>query len=305
MSKTPYIAVFGSLHYDVIVRATALPRLGETAVGASWSTKRGGKGANQAAQAAYHGAQVYMIGRVGSDAEGDALLESLARAGVDIHHVSRAQGAPSGMSVAIIDAEGDYGAVIVSGANAQVGDQELSAARALIAGASLLVLQLELDLAVVARAAELAKANGVPVLLNAAPAYPLPEALSAAVDYLVVNQVEAEMLTGMPVTTRAEAEGALTRLEAAAPTVIVTLGGQGVVFSGPAGGPAFLPAYDVEVVDAHGAGDSFVGALCARLTSGAPLASAVAYANATAALVVSTKDSDVVEPKAVEELLRR
>lgn len=305
MNKTPYIAVLGSLHHDIIVRAAALPRLGETAVGTGWSTKRGGKGANQATQAAYHGAQVYMIGRVGSDAEGRALLESLAHAGVDTQHVTHTQGVPSGMSVAIINAEGDYGAVIVSGANAQVDEQELNAAQAVIAGASLLVLQLELNIRVVVRAAELAKANGVPVLLNAAPAYPLPDALSSAVDHLVVNQVEAEMLTGLPVITRAEAEEALARLERVAPTVIITLGGQGVVFSGPAGDPAFLPAYDVEVVDAHGAGDSFVGALCAKLTSGSPLAEAVMYANATAALVVSTKDSDVVDPQAVERLLSR
>ena len=302
-SMKGHIAVFGSLHHDVIVRTASLPRLGETAVGSSWTTKRGGKGANQAAQAAYHGAQVYMIGRVGGDAEGRALVESLERAGVETKHVVEDKSGASGLSVAIVNDEGDYGAVIVSGSNQRVGREDLSRASTVIQSASLLVLQLELPVECVIEAAELAKAHHVPVLLNAAPAYPLPARLSAAVDYLVVNQIEAEMLTGIPVTSKEVAVKALVRLQDTFSAVIVTLGGQGIVFSNRVNKHDYLPAHMVELVDAHGAGDSFIGAFCARLVAGDSFAQAVVYANATAALMVSTEGSDFVEPEAVSRFL--
>lgn len=244
-----------------------------------------------------------MIGRVGPDAEGSALIESLKQAGVDTRYTAYDQVGPSGLSVAIVTAEGDYGAVIVSGVNKQVGEKDLLEAKEIIRTASLLVLQLELDIDIVTRAAELAKANDVPVLLNAAPAYPLPSRLSSVVDYLVVNQIEAEMLTGIPTASRNEAEEALTRLQGVIPTVIITLGGQGVLFSSRTGDHDHLPAHAVKLVDTHGAGDSFVGAFCARLVIGVPLVQAVAYANATAALMVATEGSDFVEPRAVERFL--
>ena len=254
-------------------------------------------------QAAYHGAQVYMVGRVGRDAEGFALVESLKRAGVDTRHVAQDKSGASGLSVAIVNDEGDYGAVIVSGSNRQVSGKDLREASAVIQSASLLVLQLELELELVTEAAELAKAHHVPVLLNAAPAYPLPPRLGAAVDYLVVNQIEAEMLTGIPVASKKEAGKALTFLQRTFPAVVVTLGGQGVLYARQAQTHHYVPAHNVNLVDTHGAGDSFIGAFCARLISGDTFAQAVSYANATAALVVSTEGSDFVEPEAVRRFL--
>ena len=298
-----HIAVVGSLHHDIIVHTASLPRLGETAVGTSWTTKRGGKGANQAAQAAYHGMYVYMIGRVGGDAEGLALVDSLKSAGVDTQHVARDASGASGLSVAIVNDEGDYGAVIVSGVNQQVGRDDLHKASTVIQSAALLVLQLELPVKLVTEAAELAKTQHVPVLLNAAPAYPLPPRLGAAVDYLVVNQIEAEMLTGIPVTSKAAAGDALTLLQRTFPTVIVTLGEQGILYARQAEGHHYVPAHDIELVDTHGAGDSFIGAFGARLVAGDTLAQAIVYANATAALVVSTKGSDFVAPETVGRFL--
>lgn len=300
-----HIAVVGSLHHDIIVHAVSLPRLGETAVGRSWTTKRGGKGANQAAQAAYHGAHVYMVGRVGGDAEGSGLVALLKSAGVDTKYVTVDNSGASGLSVAVVNGEGDYGAVIVSGINQHVGGEDLRAASAVIQSASLLVLQLELNLGTVTEAAALAKAHHVPVLLNAAPAYPLPPRLSAAVDILVVNQIEAEMLTGLPVTSEKEAVNALTLLQGTVPAVIITLGGQGLVFSDQVGKYSYLPAHKVKLVDTHGAGDSFVGAFGARLSAGDSFAEAITYANAAAALMVSTEGSDFVEPAAVERFLGR
>lgn len=303
-SSTKHIAVVGSLHHDIIVRAASLPRLGETAVGSSWTTKRGGKGANQAVQATYHGAQVYMIGRVGGDAEGTALISSLKSAGVDTRYVTQGESEASGLSVAIVNDEGDYGAVIVSGVNKQVGGEDLLKASTVIQSASFLILQLELDIDLVTEAAEMAKAHRVPVLLNAAPAYPLPPRLSAAVDILVVNQIEAEMLTGSPVTSRSEAEKALVLLQTITPAIIITLGGQGIVYSSQVGKTEYLPAHKVKLVDTHGAGDSFIGAFCARLSFGDSFVRAVAYANATAALMVSTEGSDFVSPEMVKRFLR-
>ncbi len=305
MNNIKHIAVVGSLHHDIIVHAASLPRLGETAVGRSWTTKRGGKGANQAAQAAYHGAHVYMVGRVGSDAEGSGLIASLKGAGVDTQYVTVDTAGASGLSVAVVTGEGDYGAVIVSGTNQHVGGEDLRVADAVIQSASLLVLQLELPLETVTEAAALAQAHQVPVLLNAAPAYPLPPRLSAAVNILVVNQIEAEMLTGLPVSSKAEAENALTLLQGTVPAVIITLGDQGLVFSNQVGSCTYLPAHEIKLVDTHGAGDSFVGALGARLSAGDAFAEAVTYANAAAALRVSTEGSDFVEPAAVERFLER
>ena len=166
-----------------------------------------------------------MIGRVGNDDFGKRLLRHLMDAGVDAKHVYTDPEAGSGMSVAIIDAEGDYGAVIVSGANLRLSNQDLEEAREVIRSAQVLVLQNEVLEATNVAAAQSAKNNGIRVILNAAPARPLGPDLSANVDLLVVNAVEAEMICGIAVTSLPAATEAAALLSEQVANVVVTAGG--------------------------------------------------------------------------------
>ncbi|HEY0792124.1 MAG TPA: ribokinase [Chthoniobacterales bacterium] len=282
------VAVLGSLHLDILVHAPDRPKKGETLPGSAWGYKAGGKGGNQAVAAAQFGARASMVGRVGNDDFGGRLLNHLKNAGVDAEHVRTDPEAASGMSVAIIDAEGDYGAVIVSGANLLLSSQDLEDAREVIRDAQILVLQNEvLELTNVA-AAQLARGYGVRVILNAAPARPLGPALAANVDVLVVNAVEAEMICGIAVTSLPAATEAAALLSKQVATVVVTAGGLGLAVAERGSTPYAEAAHPVNLVDTHGAGDAFIGALAARWAGGVPVTEAVRFANAAAALFVST-----------------
>ena len=281
------VIVCGSLHLDIRVEAPHLPRIDETAVGRSWVQVCGGKGGNQAVQAARQDARTAMIGRVGADAFGDKLLANLDTAGVERSAVAIDASAGSGMSVAIVEESGDYGAVIVSGANLAIPPEDVAAAWSRLRGARVLVLQNEVPHAVNVAAARAARADKAIVILNAAPARECGEDLLDLVDVLVVNRVEAEMLSGAPVSGRASAREALPALGSAQRSVVVTLGGEGLV---AAQGDAVneIVALPVAVVSTHGAGDCFVGALASRLAAGEGLLKACRFANAAAARFVST-----------------
>jgi ribokinase len=247
----------------------------------------GGKGGNQAVMAARAGARVAMIGRVGADDFGDRLRAHLAAHNVDARAVDVDASMGSGMSTAIVRDDGEYGAVIVSGANlrldpADIGDRWRSAG-----GAQTLVLQNEIPEAANIAAAIVARASGAKVILNAAPARSMSVELLDLVDVLVVNRVEAEMLSGVAVCDPATARDALPKLGADRRDVIVTLGGAGLVVQSRGAEPKGIPPIPVDVVSTHGAGDCFVGALAYRLASGAPLIEAAAAANEAAAAHVS------------------
>ena len=282
------VAVLGSLHLDIMVHAPDRPRKGETLPGHAWMYKAGGKGGNQAVAAAQFGAQAFMIGRVGDDDFGKRLLSHLLGANVDTKHVRIDPAASSGMSVAIIDAEGDYGAVIVSGANLQLAEEDVREALDVIQHAGVLVLQNEIPDATNLFAAEFAKAHGARVVLNAAPARPLDPKLPRNVDILVVNAVEAEMMCGVAVASLAAAAEAAARLSSQVANVIVTAGGMGLAVAECGQSPQVHAAHAVTLVDTHGAGDTFIGALVARLVDGSSLLEATRFANAAASLFVST-----------------
>ncbi len=197
-SNNTAVVVFGSLHYDIIVKGSHRPRKGETVAGSAWYPKCGGKGGNQAVSAAKHGVKTAMIGAVADDEFGHALVRNLADHNVDHRFVRTLKGAASGMSVAIFDSEGDYGAVFVSGTNLELGDSDVSEASGIFGPRSVLVLQNEVaDEANVAAACAVKQAGGT-VLLNAAPARSPSAALTALVDIVVVNAVEAEALASIP-----------------------------------------------------------------------------------------------------------
>jgi ribokinase len=288
MGTSARVVVLGSLHLDILVHATDRPKKGETLPGSAWGYKAGGKGGNQAVAAAQFGARASMVGRVGNDDFGKRLLSHLRDAGVDAEHVYTDPEAGSGMSVAIIDAEGDYGAVIVSGANLRLSNKDLEEAREVIRSAQVLVLQNEVLEATNVAAAQLAKDYGIRVILNAAPARRLLPDLSANVDVLVVNAVEAEMICGVAVTSLRAATEAATLLSEQVANAVVTAGGLGLAVTERGNTPYAEAAYPVKLVDTHGAGDAFIGALAARWAGGVSVAEAVRFANAAAALFVST-----------------
>jgi len=277
----PSILVAGSLHLDVVVRAPRLPALDETLAGQGVDYVFGGKGGNQAVAAAKMGARVHMAGAVGTDAFAGTLLAELDRAGVDRSRVAAIPGA-SGMSVAIVDAQGAYGAVIVSAANLAFDPDGVD----FPPGCRILILQNEIPALANLALAQRARENGIHVVLNAAPARPADSRLLSLVDLLVVNRVEAEQMTVVPAT---EAEQAVAQLAALGPrSVIMTMGADGLCARDAGQGVFRQPGHRVEVVSTHGAGDAFLGALAARLLEGDGLEGACAFAQKAAALHVST-----------------
>ena len=284
----PGVLVVGSLHYDIMVAAPHRPAAGETVQGQRWHPKFGGKGGNQAVAAARAGVPVRMLGAVGDDAFGDFIRERLRRGGVDDSFVDTLPGQGSGMSVAIGDATGDYGAVIVSGANLRIDPARLGQ-QALWNGVAMLVLQNEVPAALNLAAAQAARARGLRVCLNAAPYRPLPPGLAEAIDLLVVNALEAEALAGVAVADLRGAEAAASRLAASFPMVVVTAGGDGAALAERGGGSFAHPAEKVTLVSTHGAGDVFTGALVAALIGGEPIRNAVGAASRAAARHVASR----------------
>jgi len=297
------IAVVGSLHFDIMVRAPYQPRSGETLIGSEWWWKPGGKGGNQAMAAARHGAAVEMIGCLGDDAFGARLRERLAATGVGLAHVRTVQPG-SGMSVAIVQESGDYAAVVVSAANRALDEAQIQDADETLRKSRVLLLQNEIGEDANAAAARLARAAGATVILNAAPARAPAAGLAGLVDILVVNAIEAEMLGGGTVTDLASAATAAHRLRKLSATAIVTAGAQGLAAISDIGSLQ-IAAYPVANAETHGAGDVFVGALAAQLAEMRSFAEAVHYANAAAALHVGTPEDRraAIGPDDVQRLL--
>jgi ribokinase len=281
------ILVVGSLNMDLVARAPALPVPGETVAGHGFATVPGGKGANQAVAAARLGARTAMIGCVGDDAFGAQLRAGLEADGIDCTGVRIVAGVSSGVALIVVDDAGRNGIVVVPGANGRLAPAGVDASRALLAACRVVVLQLETPLQVVEHVAREARALGKTVVLNPAPARPLPPGLLACADYLVPNEIEAAALTGSAVGSVEAALEAGRRLRGAgAGTVLVTLGAQGVAAVGP-GGERHHPARPVQPVDTTAAGDTFIGGLCASLVRGRPLEAAIAFAQAAASLSVT------------------
>ncbi len=292
MKLTPAfdVIVCGSLHLDIIVRAQFLPRIDETAVGSGWKQVCGGKGGNQAVQAARAGARTAMIGRIGPDEFGKTLRANLSRADVDVTGLTEDRALGSGMSVAILQDNGDYGAVIVSGSNTTIDAAALPDQWNKLGGGKVLILQNEVPHAVNVAIAQAARSGGAQVVLNAAPAREIGNDLLAHVDVLVVNRVEAEAMSGMPVANRVSARAAMAKLRSAERAVIITLGGEGLVVSTKSSEILEIAAIPVEVKSTHGAGDCFVGVLSAQLAAGGELVDACRAANKAAAAFVSRSE---------------
>ena len=281
------VIVVGSLHYDLMVEAPDRPRKGETVTGQAWYPKFGGKGGNQAIAAAKAGAKTRFVGAVGADDFADVMLKTLQAEGISTDHVAAIDTCGTGMSVAIIDADGDYGAVIVSGANLQIDTAQFDNSD-LWDDAKVLILQNEISEAANIAAAQAAREHGLLVCLNAAPWRAISADLIALLDILVVNAVEAEDMGTSPVTDLASAQIAAHDLSAQVPTVIVTAGGDGVAWAVRGAKCGKMPGLPVTVISTHGAGDVFIGTLCHAIAKGGAIEPALEQANAAAARHIST-----------------
>ncbi|MDA8409385.1 MAG: ribokinase [Treponema sp.] len=280
----------GSANFDLISHASRLPLRGETLPGEGFSMQPGGKGANQAVRVALSGGRSTFAGHYGHDIFGPMLRAYLEAAGVDIAHFTPA-GPSTGIGNVIMEADGNYASVILPGANALFTPAEVDSLESLVAGADALLLQLELPMDSTIRAIHLARRLKVPVVLNAAPAHKLPAELEGAIDFLIVNEVEAEMLSDLPLGRNFQTvQTCCSGLKRYARNVIISLGSSGVYASDSDGHSLRLPAHTVDVVSAVGAGDTFIGEFLVRKLSGAPFFEAISCANAAAAMVISSPE---------------
>ncbi|WP_347555800.1 ribokinase [Robbsia sp. KACC 23696] len=309
--KSPSIVVVGSANMDLVVRAPRLPVPGETLAGTGFETIPGGKGANQAVAAARLGATVTMVGCVGDDAFGTTLRDGLKADGIETGTLRTVPGS-SGIAVISVAQDGANSIVIVGGANDALTRDDVDAASAAIGAADMVICQLETPLATVEYAIATAVRQNTAVLLNPAPARPLPDALLAQVDYLVVNETEAELMSGIPVRDAEDAERAAAALLAqGAAYVIVTLGANGVFWQASStkaadsnGGPSkgHVPAHKVTAVDTTAAGDTFAGGFAAARAAGQAMADAIAFGQRAAALSVTRHGAQTSIPTRAEVL---
>jgi ribokinase len=278
------ILVIGSLNADLVVRAPRFPLPGETISGDDLQIIPGGKGANQAVAAARQGASVAMLGRVGQDSFGPFLLESLRSNQVDVTHI-RADDPATGTATIIVDGSGQNSIVLSAGANGKVSPADVDSASAL--HPKLTLFQLEIPIPTVLYAAQRARKNGSRVILNPAPAKPVPDELISLADFVIPNEIELSLLTGLEVKDVPSAEHAAKfLLGRGAKHVIVTLGNKGaLVVSGDQ--TVQVNAYKVDVVDTTAAGDAFIGGFASALLRGLEIEQAVRYANACGALAVT------------------
>jgi ribokinase len=279
----PEIVVVGSANVDLVVPVDVLPAPGQTVLGDDHLRAAGGKGANQAVAAARLGRRVSMVGRVGDDDEGRRLLSSLSAAGVDISHVRTTSAVPTGIALITVDRAGENTIAVSPGANARVSTSDVERAGEALRSAAVTLLQLEVALGTVTAAA---LAAGGTVLLNPAPAAPLPPELLASVDVLVPNRSELGLLAQVAEPRDLEGAVAAVRRLPAELAVVVTLGSEGaLVVAGDR--VEHVPAIPVDAVDATGAGDAFCGGLADGLARGVELVDAVRWAVRVAALATT------------------
>ncbi|MFM4719054.1 ribokinase [Aeromonas bivalvium] len=281
------LLVLGSVNADHVLRVPHFPRPGETLAGHSYRVVPGGKGANQAVAAARLGAAVSFIARIGDDAIGHQMKTGFAQDGIDVSAVELDDTLPTGIAIIYVSDEGENSIGLSAEANGALTPAVVQGHEAMIADAHTLLLQLEVPLESVFEAARLARSHGTRVVLNPAPAQPLPAELLALVDLITPNQTEAELLTGVRVTDEASARKAAARFhQMGIGEVMITLGSQGVYCS-KGQLQALIAGFRVEAVDTTAAGDTFNGALLAADLAGASFQDAVRFAHGAAALSVT------------------
>jgi len=300
------VVVVGSSNTDMVVKAARIPQPGETVLGGEFVMVPGGKGANQAVAAARLGAEVTLVARLGDDLFGEASMRNFREAAIRTEAIVRDPDAASGVALILVDAGGENAIAVAPGANARLMPADVDRAEAAIRAADVVVLQLEVPLETVLHTLRLAKRHGRRVILNPAPAAPVPDEALAMVDILTPNETEAEMLLGGGAAGLGGIAATAEALRAkGVGTVIVTLGREGAFVVGEAGS-FHVAGRHVEAVDTTAAGDAFTGALACALGEGRALAPALEFATAAAALSVTQMgaQSSLPDRAAVEALLQ-
>ena len=283
MCAKPKILVIGSSNTDMTVVSDHLPASGETVMGGIFCMGPGGKGANQAVCASRLGADVTFVCKVGNDLFGDNALDGYKAEGVDVSHVLRSE-KPTGSALILVDKKGENVISVAPGANSDFTLEDIDRLEDVIKGADYLLLQLEIPIPCVARAAEIAHAAGVFVILNPAPACALPPQLFKNVSLLIPNRTELEILSGKdPSLSLSEAVAEV--MKKGVDNVIVTLGADGALVCSH-GSFSSVPACKVVAVDTTAAGDTFCGGVCVGLSEGLSLEEAARFATKASALTV-------------------
>ena len=300
-----FILVVGSLNMDLVARCPHIPAPGETILGSDFTRSPGGKGANGATAAARllsarRGGRVAMLGAVGRDDHGAALVRNLGARGVDAERVLRLDGVPTGVALIAVADDGENSIVVVPGANGHLRPEHVEAGLPALSP-TVVLMQMEIPPQTVERAAALGRQAGAQVLLDPAPApATLPAGLLRNVDVLLPNEGELAMLAGMPVESVEEATQAAAALRGrGVGTVVVKRGDQGALVVDERGART-IPTLRVDVVDTTGAGDCFDGALAVALAEGRPIDEAVRFATHAAALACTRLGAQSAQPERAE-----
>lgn len=281
------IVVVGSSNMDLVAKAPRIPVAGETLTGTDFFMLPGGKGANQAVAAAKLGAEVIFVAKLGKDVFASKSLENFKSVNINTKHIEQLDGVPSGIAIIAVDDKGENIIIVVPGANGKLMPADVDKAESDIANAAVVVCQLEVPIETVERAAKLANKNGVPFILDPAPARQLSDELLSMVDIIKPNETEAEILTGIKVTDEASAAKAADVLLAkGVETVIITLGEKGLMLA-TKDAKEMMATNKVKAVDSTAAGDAFTGSLAYGLANGQSLKDAAVYANTVAAISVT------------------
>ena len=293
----PKILVVGSMNMDLFVQGcNSIPSYGQSIISGDYGYATGGKGSNQAFAVAKLGGDVHMVGRVGKDANGDALLDSLKGAGVNVDYVVRDDEAKTGLALMLVNSDGRYVAYVSIGANYKVCVDDVR--RALDEqDIDMLVMQLEIPLETVYATVALARERNIPVFLDAGPAMTIPLDRLKGLYILSPNEAETEALTGIRVDTdEAALKAARWLYEQAAPKyVLLKLGSRGALLYDGAESK-FIPCFKVNAVDSTAAGDTFGACLAVQLCKGAPMEEAIVTAHAAAGICVSRTGAQVSVP---------
>ena len=281
------IVVIGSCNTDMVINTDRLPRPGETVIGGSFFMNAGGKGANQAVAAARLGGRVSFIAKVGNDHFGSHSIEQYKSEGIDVGHITVDSELPSGVALITVDANGENCIAVASGANAVLSPDDVKRAESVIAHGDIVLMQLETPMETVAYAAQMAHAMGRKVILNPAPALPLPESLFGYLYMIIANETETEFISGVKITDMESVCRAADIISGkGVENVVITLGSKGV-FVKENGAYHKVPAHRVKAVDATAAGDTFCGAMCVAIAEKKGILEAVEFANKCAAITVT------------------
>jgi ribokinase len=306
---TKRILVVGSINLDLVATTSKIPLAGETISGTSFHTFPGGKGANQAFAAARLGSMVSMIGKVGNDVFGDQLRANLESVGVDTSAVESVADS-SGIAQIFTASNGENVIVVVPGANAHVTPSDLDQHIGLIRSAGIILAQLEIPLETVSHLGAIALREGIPLVLDPAPARPLPDTLFRSVEWLTPNESETCILLGLhttELTTERIEEAANALLSKGCANVVLKLGSHGSYLALADGRRIHVPAYKVHAVDTTAAGDAFNAAFAASLMSGKDAIESARWASAVAAISVTRQGAQPSMPSRpeLEEFLRK